>query len=160
MFTAIAKFLLALSPVLAPLTVTVLHLLATLWRPALSLRRGYPLADAHSHFVEQERDRLEQMRLGALEERISLDLELGRADGVVAELIGSINDHPLRCTYINRSRRYSATNCASNRAPAATCTRSVCVRHPSFRHRRGTPMSHNDYEELAKSIVRQPDTTR
>ena len=37
---------------------------------ALSLWRGYPLAGAHGQFVEQERDRLEQIRLGALEERI------------------------------------------------------------------------------------------
>jgi ferredoxin len=84
------------------------------------------------YVVEQERDRLEQMRLGALEERISLELELGRADGVVAELIGSINDHPLRCTHINSSQRYSATNWASNRGPGRDLHRSFCVRHPSF----------------------------
>jgi DNA-binding SARP family transcriptional activator len=63
---------------------------------ALALWRGYPLAGAHGQFVEQERDRLEQIRLGALEERICLDLELGRDDEIVAELIGLINDHPLR----------------------------------------------------------------
>jgi DNA-binding SARP family transcriptional activator len=78
-------------------------------------------------FVEQERDRLEQIRLSALDERICLDLELGRFDEVVAELIGLIIDHPLRellmfalyrcsrqadvrCTRITRSERYSAMN--------------------------------------------------
>ena len=69
---------------------------SALLRAALSLWRGYPLAGAHGHFVEHERDRLDQIRLGALEERISLDLELGRNEEVVAELIGLINDHPLR----------------------------------------------------------------
>ena len=69
---------------------------SALLRAALSLWRGYPLAGAHGHFVEHERDRLDQIRLSALEERISLDLELGRNDAVVAELIGLINDHPLR----------------------------------------------------------------
>ena len=69
---------------------------SALLRAALSLWRGYPLAGAHGHFVEQERDRLDQIRLSTLEERISVDLELGRCDEVVAELIGLINDHPLR----------------------------------------------------------------
>jgi DNA-binding SARP family transcriptional activator len=69
---------------------------SALLRAALSLWRGYPLAGAHGHFVEQERDRLDQIRLSALEERISVDLELGRCDEVVAELIGLMNDHPLR----------------------------------------------------------------
>ena len=69
---------------------------SALLRAALSLWRGYPLAGAHGHFVEHERDRLDQIRLGALEERICLDLELGRTDDIVAELIGLINDHPLR----------------------------------------------------------------
>ena len=38
---------------------------------------------------------MNQIRLGVLEERISLDLELGRNDEVAAELIGLINDYPL-----------------------------------------------------------------
>ena len=63
---------------------------------ALSLWRGYPLAGAHGEFVEQERSRLEQHWLAALEERIALDLELGRDHEVITELIGLINDHPLR----------------------------------------------------------------
>jgi DNA-binding SARP family transcriptional activator len=69
---------------------------SALLHAALSLWRGYPLAGANGQFVEQERARLDQIRLGALEERISLDLELGRNEEVVAELIGLINDHPLR----------------------------------------------------------------
>ena len=39
---------------------------------------------------------MDQIRLSTLEERISVDLELGRCYEVVAELIGMINDHPLR----------------------------------------------------------------
>ena len=69
---------------------------SALLRAALSLWRGYPLAGAHGQFVAQERDRLDQIRVGALEARISLDLELGRNDEVIAELMGLINDYPLR----------------------------------------------------------------
>jgi DNA-binding SARP family transcriptional activator len=63
---------------------------------ALSLWRGYPLAGVHGQFVEQERARLEQLRLAVLEERIALDLEVGRGHDLVTELISLVNDDPLR----------------------------------------------------------------
>ena len=58
---------------------------ATLLREALGLWRGSPLADLESEtFAQSEIHRLEDLRLGVLEERIAADLDLG-AD---AELVG------------------------------------------------------------------------
>ncbi len=58
---------------------------ATLLREALGLWRGPPLADLESEtFAQSEIHRLEDLRLGVLEERIAADLDLG-AD---AELVG------------------------------------------------------------------------
>jgi len=65
-------------------------------RGALELWRGTALSGAHGVFVEQERERLEQLRLAALEERIKLELELGQHAVLVAELSGLANAHPLR----------------------------------------------------------------
>jgi DNA-binding SARP family transcriptional activator len=69
---------------------------SSLLHAALTLWRGYPLAGVHGQFVERERDRLDQLRLAALEERITLDLELGRCHDMVAELTGLVDEHPLR----------------------------------------------------------------
>jgi DNA-binding SARP family transcriptional activator len=69
---------------------------STVLHSALSLWHGYPLAGVHGQFVDQERDRLDQLRLGALEERIALDLELGCSQDVVAELMCLVDEHPLR----------------------------------------------------------------
>jgi DNA-binding SARP family transcriptional activator len=69
---------------------------SALLHSALSLWRGYPLAGVHGEFVDQERDRLDELRLGALEERIGLDLELGCCQDVVAELMYLVDEHPLR----------------------------------------------------------------
>ena len=64
---------------------------------ALSLWRGSPLADVgDGHFLEQERARLEELRLGALEERIEADLALGAGAALVDELQALVREHPLR----------------------------------------------------------------
>ncbi len=66
-------------------------------REALSLWRGAPLADiADGRFFEQERARLEELRLGALEERIEADLALGAGAALVDELQALVREHPLR----------------------------------------------------------------
>ena len=56
-------------------------------RSALALWRGEP---------EFDRLRLEELRLAALEDRIDLDLELGRHAEVIAELQGLVDAEPLR----------------------------------------------------------------
>lgn len=66
-------------------------------REALALWRGSPLADlAYASFAQGEIDRLEELRLGALEERIEADLALGRHADVIGELEGLIDQQPLR----------------------------------------------------------------
>jgi DNA-binding SARP family transcriptional activator len=68
-----------------------------LLRDALGLWRGPPLADvAHESFAQAEILRLEELRLGALEQRVDADLALDRHGELVAELERLVRDHPLR----------------------------------------------------------------
>jgi YVTN family beta-propeller protein len=70
---------------------------AALLREALSLWRGAPLADlGEASFVRDERARLEELRLAALEDAIEAELALGRASGVVPELQQLTREQPYR----------------------------------------------------------------
>jgi DNA-binding SARP family transcriptional activator len=64
---------------------------------ALALWRGPPLADlAYEQFAQAEIARLEEMRLGAIEQRVDADLALGRHAELVPELEALVARHPLR----------------------------------------------------------------
>jgi DNA-binding SARP family transcriptional activator len=64
---------------------------------ALALWRGPALADlAYEPFAAREAARLDEARLAALEERLEVDLALGRHAGLVSELEGLVHEHPLR----------------------------------------------------------------
>ncbi len=66
-------------------------------REALALWRGPPLADlAYEPFVQAEIGRLEELRLAALEERIDVDLRLGRHAELAGELEALCAEHPQR----------------------------------------------------------------
>jgi YVTN family beta-propeller protein len=66
-------------------------------RAALALWRGPPLSDfASEPFAQSEIARLEELRLGALEERIEADLAIGRHAELVSELEALVRQHPLR----------------------------------------------------------------
>jgi DNA-binding SARP family transcriptional activator len=66
-------------------------------REALALWRAPPLADlAYEPFAQAEIARLEELHLGAVEQRIDADLATGRHADVVAELEALIGRHPLR----------------------------------------------------------------
>jgi predicted ATPase/DNA-binding SARP family transcriptional activator len=66
-------------------------------REALALWRGPALADvATAHFAAAAVARLEELRLGALEDRIDADLAVGGHDAVLAELDELVTAHPLR----------------------------------------------------------------
>lgn len=66
-------------------------------REALALWRAPALADlADVPFVEVERERLEELRLAALEQRLEADLTLGRHGDLVAELESLVSEHPYR----------------------------------------------------------------
>jgi DNA-binding SARP family transcriptional activator len=63
----------------------------------LGLWRGPVLADlGEERFVQGERDRLEESRLTALEDRITADLELGHHTEVATELEALVGAHPFR----------------------------------------------------------------
>ncbi len=66
-------------------------------RSALGLWRGPPLADfTYEPFAQAEIARLEEARLGSLEDRIEADLALGRESRLVAELERLVREHPVR----------------------------------------------------------------
>lgn len=70
---------------------------AELLREALGLWRGPALADVRdAPFAAAQTVRLEELRVGALEDRIEADLALGRHRAVVAELGELVAAHPLR----------------------------------------------------------------
>jgi DNA-binding SARP family transcriptional activator len=70
---------------------------ADLLREALSLWRGVPLADlAYEPFARPAVERLEEIRLAAIEQRIDAELALGRHGRVAAELEQLIAENPLR----------------------------------------------------------------
>ena len=64
---------------------------------ALELWRGPALADlAYEPFAQREAERLEELRLVALERRLEADLALGRDAELVGELETLVAEHPLR----------------------------------------------------------------
>jgi len=64
---------------------------------ALALWHGRPLADVPpTPLVEAEAERLGELRLGAIELRITAELACGGHDQAVAELRRLLADHPLR----------------------------------------------------------------
>ena len=70
---------------------------AALLRDALALWRGAPLADMELEtFAQAEIHRLEDLRLGALEDRIAADLDTGADAQLVAEVESLVRVHPLR----------------------------------------------------------------
>ena len=70
---------------------------AQMLREALGLWRGPALADvADEAFAQAERQRLEELRLDALEDRLAAELALGRHAGAAAELAELVGRHPFR----------------------------------------------------------------
>ena len=70
---------------------------AELLREALGLWRGAPLADlAFETFAQREIQRLEELRLETIEERIDADLEHGGGAELVGEIEALVGAHPLR----------------------------------------------------------------
>lgn len=66
-------------------------------RAALSLWRGPALADfSYESFAQAEVVRLDELRFGALEDRIDADLGLGRSEELVTEIQALVEAQPLR----------------------------------------------------------------
>src|SRR5215207_1889598 len=72
-------------------------LAASLLRRALGLWRGQAYGElAYEEFARAEAQRLEELRLVALEERIEADLQLGRDEEILPELRSLARTYPLR----------------------------------------------------------------
>jgi DNA-binding SARP family transcriptional activator len=72
-------------------------LAASLLPGALALWRGAPLADlAYEPFARTSIERLDEIRLAALEQRLEAELALGRHPGLVGELHELVAEYPLR----------------------------------------------------------------
>jgi DNA-binding SARP family transcriptional activator len=70
---------------------------AEMLRRALELWRGPPLADfRYEAWAEAEIERLEELRLAAVEDRLEAELETGRDAELVGELESLVAEHPLR----------------------------------------------------------------
>jgi DNA-binding SARP family transcriptional activator len=70
---------------------------AALLREGLDLWRGVALADfVYEGFAQAEIARLEELRLAAIEDRVDVDLALGRQAELVGELEAHVTRHPLR----------------------------------------------------------------
>jgi DNA-binding SARP family transcriptional activator len=70
---------------------------ASMLRRALGLWRGQAFEEfLDSDFAAAESNRLGELRLVALEDRIEADLRLSRHRELVAELEGLVKEHPLR----------------------------------------------------------------
>jgi DNA-binding SARP family transcriptional activator/tetratricopeptide (TPR) repeat protein len=65
-------------------------------RAALALWRGPALAGFDTPVLRAEATRLEEMRLAVVEERVAVDLRLGRLGALVVELTGLVSTYPLR----------------------------------------------------------------
>jgi class 3 adenylate cyclase/tetratricopeptide (TPR) repeat protein len=68
----------------------------TLLRSALALWRGAPLAGLTSEALRRQAERLEEMRLSALEDRLEADLGCAREVGIVPELKTLVAEHRFR----------------------------------------------------------------
>jgi DNA-binding SARP family transcriptional activator/tetratricopeptide (TPR) repeat protein len=65
-------------------------------RTALQLCRGPAFDGLTRPLLDAARDRIAERRISVLEERIEIDLSLGRDQDLVAELQGLVAEHPLR----------------------------------------------------------------
>jgi DNA-binding SARP family transcriptional activator len=73
------------------------HAAAELLEHGLALWRGAPLADlAYESFARTAIERLDELRLGALEQRFEAELALGHHLAVLSDLEALVWEHPLR----------------------------------------------------------------
>jgi DNA-binding SARP family transcriptional activator len=69
---------------------------APLFEDALRLWRGDALSDLEGHWADGVRARLAEERFAAMEDRLDVDLELGRHASVVGELTALVREFPWR----------------------------------------------------------------
>lgn len=102
----------------------VLESAADFYREALGLWRGSPLGGVRGEFVANMRLWLDELRLVTEEERIALDLDLGRHDEVIAKLPALVATAPLRERL--RELQMLALYRCSRRAESLAVYRGLC----------------------------------
>jgi predicted ATPase/DNA-binding SARP family transcriptional activator len=104
---------------------------AEVLREALALWRGPALADAgDAEFVTVARARLDELRLGAEEDRLEADLRLGRAADAATELAALTAVHPLRERLAGlRMRALAASGRRAEALAAFDQTRTALAEH-------------------------------
>ena len=140
---------------------------------ALELWRGPPLAEfAYDDWAQPEIRRLDELRLVAEEERIAVDVELGRSADVIPELEARIEEHPLRerprellMLALYRSGRQAEALEAYTDARAALDTLGIepgkrlqelqasILRHDAGLSTSGNGKQHDAEAEIVKAIV-------
>lgn len=86
---------------------------------ALGLWRGTALGGAQGTWADNERTRLEELRLAALEDRVDADLAMGRGEAIVVELTTAVAGQPLRERL--RAQLMLALHQAGRQADALEC---------------------------------------
>jgi YVTN family beta-propeller protein len=130
-------------------------------REALALWRGEALADiAFEPFAQPEAARLEDVRLGALEDRIDADLMLGRDSELVGELERLIAAHPLRerlraqlMLALYRSGRQAAALDAYQRARQTLVSELGIEPGPALRDLERRILAHDPALEVERKAV-------
>ena len=88
-------------------------------RQALALWRGTALGGTQGMWAENERARLEELRVAALEDRVDVELETGEGESLIPELTSSAAEHPLRERL--RAQLMLALHQSGRRADALAC---------------------------------------
>lgn len=136
---------------------------AGLLRQALDVWRGPPLADlTYESFARAPIDRLEEIRLAVLEQRIDADLAVGRHGELVAELAELVTKHPLRerlhaqlMLALYRSGRQAEALAAYRRARQALIDGFGIEAGRELRQLEGHILTQDPSIELATSARRQ-----
>ncbi|HUG65634.1 MAG TPA: BTAD domain-containing putative transcriptional regulator [Gaiellaceae bacterium] len=124
-------------------------------REALSLHRGFALSDLpESAFVAVERERIEELRLVALERRIDTDLAVARHYELVPELESLVAEHPFRERI--RGQLMLALYRSGRQADALQAFRDA---RGALVEELGVEPSH-ELQELHAAILRQDDALR
>ncbi|MEV6877063.1 BTAD domain-containing putative transcriptional regulator [Amycolatopsis sp. NPDC051128] len=88
-------------------------------RQALAAWRGTALSGTQGRWAENERARLEELRVAALEDRVDVELETGEGESLIPELTSAVAAHPLRERL--RAQLMLALHQSGRRADALAC---------------------------------------
>ena len=136
---------------------------AALLREALELWRGAPLAEfGEEPFARVEAPRLEELRLVALEDRIEVDLALGRHGDLVGEVEALVAAHPHRerlrallMLALYRSNR-QAEALEAYRAARAALDELGLEPGPMLRELERQVLTQDAALDLARSVLAEP----